>query len=237
MTALVSAVLVMAFAWLLAAGRASSMRATTLHGRQPLAGWSFGDVHGRAVAWWNERPGQHEHAIRAALPECLDDIARSLRTGLSLTQAMESAAETTPLLRGELARVLEPHARGQGLAEACRSWAAQARGPDVKLTASALTLAATTGGDAARAVDVASTVLRDRAALAEEVRAQSAQARLSALVIGLLPVAFTTWCALTDRRVAAFLLASRLGVACLVGGLGLEVVGVLWMARLVRSVT
>ncbi len=104
------------------------------------------------------------------------------------------------------------------------------------MAAGALALAATAGGPQARAIDGAAATFRDRRAVAGEVRAQSAQARLSALVIGLLPVAFLLWAAATDRRTAAFLVADPLGVVCLGAGVALEALGALWMRRVVRGV-
>ena len=74
-----------------------------------------------------------------------------------------------------------------------------------------------------------------RRAVAAEVRSQSAQARLSALVIGLLPLAFLTWAALTDRRTVLFLVGAPAGWACLALGGGLEVIGALWMRRILRG--
>ena len=103
------------------------------------------------------------------------------------------------------------------------------------MAAGALALAATAGGPQARAVDGVADTLRERRAVAAEVRAQSAQARLSALVIGLLPVAFLAWAVVTDRRTAVFLVASPPGWACLVAGIALEAAGALWMRRILRG--
>ena len=64
---------------------------------------------------------------------------------------------------------------------------------------------------------------------------QSVQARLSAVVIALLPVGFTAWCITTDPRAASFLLGSAAGWLCLTAGLALLAVGAWWMARIVRS--
>ena len=106
---------------------------------------------------------------------------------------------------------------------------------EVRLVAAALRVAAEAGGRAATAVEAVAATLRERHAAAQEVAAHSVQARLSAVVIALLPVAFTVWCVATDDRAAAFLLASQAGWLCLVGGLGLLGTGAWWMARIVGS--
>ena len=67
--------------------------------------------------------------------------------------------------------------------------------PRSRLAAVALGVAAETGGAQARAVDAVAATLRERLAVHADVRAQSSQARLSATVIALLPVAFVVWAA------------------------------------------
>jgi tight adherence protein B len=71
--------------------------------------------------------------------------------------------------------------------------------------------------------------------VAAEVRAQSAQARLSAAVLAGLPLAVALFAAATDDRVLAFWLGSSVGRLCLAVGLGLQALGVGWIAHLVRG--
>jgi len=64
---------------------------------------------------------------------------------------------------------------------------------------------------------------------------QSAQARLSARVLTLLPVAFAGWGIATDSRVRAAYAMSPLPGACTACGLLLDLAGWWWMRRLVRG--
>jgi Flp pilus assembly protein TadB len=70
-----------------------------------------------------------------------------------------------------------------------------------------------------------------------EVRALATQARASAGVLAIAPVAFAGLVATVEPRAVAFLVASPLGVACLLLGLGLEGAGAAWMAHITRSVS
>ena len=70
--------------------------------------------------------------------------------------------------------------------------------------------------------------------MAAELRALSSQARISALVIGLAPVGFGAFAATTDPRTSQFLFHTAPGLALLVTGLVLDVLGWLWMQRLAR---
>jgi len=174
-----------------------------------------------------------------SLPVVLEDVARAVRSGSSLRHACaEAASRGTDPLRVELAlAVVAPAERGRPLATAFSDWSRHHFSPDVRLAGAALTLAASAGGAPARAIDGAAATLRERRAVAGEVRAQSAPARLSAIVIGVLPVAFLVWALATDRRTAAFLVADPTGWACLGAGILLEALGALWMRRILREAT
>ena len=98
-----------------------------------------------------------------------------------------------------------------------------------------IALAAESGGAAARAIDGVAATLRANLALAAEVRAQAAQARLSALVIAVSPVAFGALAAGTDRQTADFLLRTPIGLLCLVAGLSLDAAAAFWMHRITEG--
>ena len=87
----------------------------------------------------------------------------------------------------------------------------------------------------ADALEALAQSLREREGLVEETRALSAQARMSAIVIGGAPVAYLAWSSLVDRDALQSLVASPVGHVCLVVGLSLELVGALWMRRIVRA--
>jgi tight adherence protein B len=77
--------------------------------------------------------------------------------------------------------------------------------------------------------------LRDQLGARAEAGALSAQARLSAVVVGVAPIAYVLFAAAADRRAASLLVTSSTGRVCLVAGLTLDALAVLWMRRIVRS--
>ena len=185
---------------------------------------------------WPAGPAD-QRRVADQLPVALEAVARAVRAGSSLQQACADAAADGPAAAANrLGAAVGRAERGQSLAHAFAAWAAASTGPEERLAAGALALAATAGGPQARAVDSVAATLRERRAIAAEVRAQSAQARLSAVIIGVLPVVFLLWAMATDRRTAAFLVAGPSGWACLTAGLGLEITGAAFMRRLLRRV-
>lgn len=175
-------------------------------------------------------------AYERELPAALESVAAQLRAGASLTQAVVAAAPS-PSGRSDLAEHWGRLARLApvgGIDAAVADWVGAADAvPSVRLAASALALAAATGGSAARAIDGVASTLRSRLAMADEVRALASQARASAVVIALAPVVFGALAGLTDRRILEFFLSPAGGVVLLLG-IGLDAVGAWWMHRLCR---
>lgn len=187
------------------------------------------------VALWVRR---HEGDLRLerSLPGALEAVARSLRSGASLRQAMSEAALATPGRLGrELDEVARQVAHGATLVAALEALAVRRPLPSVRLAVAALCLGVETGGAQAKAVDGVATTLRDRLAVAAEVRALSSQARISGLVIGVAPLAFGAFAVTTDPRTGQFLFHTPVGVTLLATGLFLDAVGWLWMQRLARA--
>jgi len=172
----------------------------------------------------------------AGLPDALDGVARSLRAGASLVQAIaEAASSAPPLLAGELRRVATTAASGVSLGGALEEWRQRQPRPPVRLAVAALGMAADAGGTAARPIDGVATSLRANLAVAAEVRSLSSQARYSGVVIALAPIGFGIVAAGADPRTADFLLRTRVGVSCVAGGIVLDAVGAWWMHCITRS--
>jgi tight adherence protein B len=182
--------------------------------------------------------GRAARLADAALPEAVDALARALRTGATLAHAVAEVAERTSGPLGDDLRIVAAEvAAGSSLVGALDGWAARAGTPGARLVAAAAALSAETGGAAARALDGVAATLRANRGVLGELHAQSAQARLSALVIALAPLAFGVLALGTDRRSAAFLLGTPVGLACLLTGLALDGVAAWWMQRITASVT
>ncbi|MGI8793137.1 MAG: type II secretion system F family protein [Acidimicrobiales bacterium] len=166
----------------------------------------------------------------------LDVIGQALRGGRSLLQAIDLAGQrSAPFLAADLRRVVDRARHGSGLVDALRHWGgARAEEPTVRMVAAALAAAAVTGGPALPAVEVVRGVVADQRALAGEIGALTAQARASAAVVGLAPVAMALLASVADRTTAAFLFTTRQGWVMLGAGLLLDALGVWWMAILIR---
>jgi tight adherence protein B len=170
------------------------------------------------------------------LPPALETLATSLRTGASLPVAIgEAGATVDPPLSTELTAVARAAAHGRPVTEALDEWSAQHDDPGTRLAATALVLATVVGSTPAHAVDSVAATLRERLDLTAERRALGTQARASALVLALAPVAFATLLVMGDTPAAHFLLGSPAGWTCLVIGIAFDATGAWWMSRLTRG--
>jgi tight adherence protein B len=173
--------------------------------------------------------------VDAALPAWLDACVRAARSGATLRDALRDGAMTvtSPALRAQLAPFLAGLDAGDGLATALDEL--DERSSAMATLQRVLRLAVSVGGPSAPALDAVATTLHERAALGRELRALSASARASAMLMALAPMAFAAMASLVDPRVGSFFLSVS-GAVCLMVGLALEAVGAWWMVRIVRSV-
>jgi tight adherence protein B len=179
-----------------------------------------------------------EAAYDASLVGALDALGRSVRSGGSLPQAVAEAATTVRgAVAADLAQVAAAIARGRAFSDALGDWRAARPRPAVQLTVGALALAATTGGPPARVIEDVATALRTRQQVAREAHALAAQARLSALVVGLAPIGFMGVMCVMDPRNARMLFGTAIGITCVVAGLTLDSIGALWMHRMSARLT
>lgn len=233
--------------WVLAAP--VMVGAAVLVGGTGLAGLAVVAVTGLPFGVLRAVRGRGDRRSDAALPDLVEDIARRLRTGSSLPQALAGAASGASAAHAEgkpldpaadpaaaLSEVVAAVERGGVLTDELDRWAQRRPRPAVALAVAALTLGVATGGPQARALDAVAATLRDRDAVRREATALAAQARASAAVMGFTPLVFAVVAGAADPRVAHVLLATPAGLACLASGIGLDAVAALWMLRITSAV-
>jgi tight adherence protein B len=218
--------------WLLAVGIAALVG----RGVSPAAGVvaAFGVAASGPLAL---RAGRHrrDRLIAVAVPDTLDRIGSELRGGGTVATAISSVARGGGPLAADAARIETRVRLGSGLSDAVRTWAQERRAIGVEVAAGALSLSAAVGGPAADALEGLASSLRARLAVVAEARALSAQARYSAWVIGLAPIGYLLSTAAVDSRSVHVLLGTGSGRACVAAGLGLELLGALWMRAIVET--
>jgi tight adherence protein B len=225
--------------WVLAGGSGSVVLALALivfFGNVIL-----GALAGGLVGWLGMRMGLNFKIRRRRakfadqLPDMLQFISGSLRSGFSLGQAMDAAVrEDTQPIASELARALAESRIGVDLQDALDQVAERMESADLRWTVIAIRIQRETGGNLAEVLGNTVETMRERAYLRRHVRALSAEGRLSGYILVSLPLFIAGWLFLTRRSYVAVLYSSVPGFI-LLGFAGLMIGGgALWMRKLIK---
>jgi tight adherence protein B len=169
------------------------------------------------------------------LADAVGAMSAGLRAGLSLAQSFAYARdEADEPLRSALASLVDMIDVGTPVGEALSDWADAQGSDDAVLIVGVLDLHRRSGGDLPTVLDSLAGTLRERRAAHREVRALTAQARLSGVILGMLPIGFFGFLLLTSRREMLDAIATPLGKTALGLGLGLEILAFLWIRHLLE---
>lgn len=164
------------------------------------------------------------------------EIARVLRAGSTLRVAVVDVEPDDAGLRARTDALRAQLERGAELGTALTQWTAtdSPAGPHLTLATGVLWACARVGGPAAEPLDRAAATLRARATDEADRAAQSAQARLSARVMTVLPLCALALLSATDGDVRS-VLTSPTGMVCVLLGGTLNAVGWWWMHRVIGA--
>ena len=158
--------------------------------RGPLAviGVVFGVV---PVLILNSQASSRARLLSEQLPDALDLVSRSLQAGHGLADAMSLCAEEMPSpVADEFGRVFEENQLGRDLRTSFNTLSDRnPRNFDLKLFVSSVLLQRDTGGNLIEILGNISKTIRDRFVFEAKVSALTAEARISAIILGGLPFA------------------------------------------------
>jgi tight adherence protein B len=200
-------------------------------------GLAAGTVGGALVprALDRKRRGERSHRLERQLAEVAESTAMAVRSGLSIAQALEFAAEeATPPMSAVLGRCIQEQRLGVSFEEALGRFADELRSADARLFTLVVNIHARSGGNLAGALEDVAATIRHRIGVRRELRALSAQGRISGSILGALPIAFFLVLAATSHRDLAPVYRSGAGIAMISGGLVMEALAFLWIRRLLR---
>lgn len=172
------------------------------------------------------------------LPDILKLTASSLRAGFSLLQGLDSVTKQVhEPSRTELQRVLAEARLGRPIDEALEAAADRIRNRDFTESVLAVKIQQETGGNLAALFDTLADTMVQRVRLRREIKSLTAEGRLSAYILGGLPVVLAIFIFFVNRSYEMILFRTTPGKYVLVGGLLLELVGFYWMYRTVKIET
>ena len=171
------------------------------------------------------------------LTETLQLLTGSLRSGNGLTQALDTVArESESPTAEEFRRLLVETRLGRDLSESLQALAERMRSRDMLWLVQAIDINREVGGNLAEILDTITLTIRDRTHLRRRVRALTAEGRLTAIVVMVLPFALGGFMAFSNPAYVDVLFTTRAGWMLLAAGGGGLVVGGLWLRKLVSPV-
>ncbi len=161
-------------------------------------------------------------------------LASGVRAGLNLVGAMELIARDGPVpLRQEFTHLLGEYEYGIPLDDAMDNCSARVGSSDYSLLFSALQTHRQRGGDLGRTLDRIAESIREIQRLENRIISLTAQGRATARWLGALPlVVLGILYLIVDPQGVRLLFTDDIGKLILVGIVGLNVVGFLWIRKI-----
>ncbi|GJG94486.1 type II secretion system F family protein [Cupriavidus pauculus] len=183
------------------------------------------------------RIGRLREKMLRQLPGFLDGVVRLMTIGSSVPAAFQnSVANTEPPLRQCLVRVIHLQRAGKELDQAVLQMGRAYKLDELVIVSSVLRLSQRYGGRADVVMERTATFMRDHEEAQRELMALSAETRLSAWVLGLLPLVVAAGLFTINAGYVMLMWKDPAGRSMLIGAALLEVVGVLLLYRLAKSI-
>jgi tight adherence protein B len=169
------------------------------------------------------------------LPDVFELMSQGLRAGHSLANSINLVAEQLPDPAGtEFARVFHEQNLGLKIEDALLNMAKRVDMMDVRFFVTAVLIQRTTGGDLAEVLDNISTVIRERIKLFGQVKALTAEGRLSGYVLFALPFVVFAAMQVVSPEYARILIDDPLGNQMLVGAFVMQMLGLAMIKKIVN---
>jgi tight adherence protein B len=181
-----------------------------------------------------QRIAAREAKFLSQLPDTLQLMAGALRAGYGILQAIDTVVqETSDPMSTEFQRVLTEARLGLPLEDSLQAMAERIDSDDFRWVAVAINIQRRVGGNLADLLETVSNTLREREMVRRQIQVLSAEGRLSAVILTLLPLFLGLYMFVVSRDYIGVMFERTIGWIMLGGAAALMVVGVFWMRKLV----
>ncbi|GAB2710594.1 type II secretion system F family protein [Arthrobacter bambusae] len=169
------------------------------------------------------------------VPDALQMLSGGMRAGHSLLRAVDATAqESEAPMTEEMSRIVNETRIGRDLGESLSDVAMRTRSEDFSWIAQAIEIHREVGGDLAEVLDHVGETIRDRNQIRRQVRALSAEGRMSALVLLALPVVMFIALLFINPSYAHTFTSTVPGYLMLAAAAVMLSVGAWWLSRLIK---
>ncbi len=172
--------------------------------------------------------------LEAQLPDTLNLLSSTLKAGYSFVQGMDAVGnEAEEPLAGEFRRTVNEARLGKDLDEALDDLAERVDSVDLLWAIVAIKIQREVGGNLAELLSTVADTMTARTRLRGEVAALTAEGRVSALVLLVLPFGVGIAMYFMNREYISSLWSSNIGYGAMAGAMVSMVIGSLWMKKII----
>lgn len=173
--------------------------------------------------------------FEAVLPDVMMLIATSLSSGFSLLQALDSVArDAAEPAAKEFSRALAESRIGADISDALEHAAVRMDSNNMQWAVMAIRIQREVGGNLADTLRTTAATLRERESLKRHVKALSAEGRLSAIILIMLPIGIFLYSTWVNYEYVSLLWTRTIGWFMLGGGIVSMIIGIFWMRKTVQ---
>jgi tight adherence protein B len=181
------------------------------------------------------KTSRRQTAFADQLDDSLQLMASSLRAGHSIMRAMDSVShEAASPTSEEFTRLVNETRVGRDLTEALDEIAERTASEDFAWVAQAIAIQREVGGNLAEVLDAVGHTIRERNAIRRQVKALSAEGKLSAIVLMALPFGIIAFISMTNPGYLAGFTESALGYGMLAVAVVMMTLGGFWLKNTVK---
>ena len=179
--------------------------------------------------------GRRQKKFLMGFPDAMDIIVRGVRSGLPLGDCLKIIAHESPEpVAGEFKLVVQGEQVGVPIEVCLERLYDRMPLPEVNFFSTVLAIQRSSGGNLGEALGNLSAVLRGRKLLREKIKALSAEARMSAMIIGALPPIVMIMVTVTSPDYMSELYTTPTGHRNLMISAGMMVTGTIIMRRMIN---
>lgn len=188
---------------------------------------------GIPLLWLRHRKVQRVRRFERQFPDALDILTSALRSGMAFSGAVQVVAEEcADDVAKEFTLLFEENRFGIDMRVALRNLADRVDSKELHLFVIAVLLQRDTGGNLVEILEGTAHVIRERLRILGDVRALTAQARLSGVILSVLPVAVGLFIMFTAPDYMRVLFRESVGRNLLFTAVVLQILGFLIMRRI-----
>ena len=183
----------------------------------------------------NIRTAQRLRRFHEQLPDTLQLISGSLKAGYSFNQAISMVVEESkPPISDEFKRVLSEIRMGLSDREALENMAVRINSEHFNWVVMSVNVQREVGGNLAEVMEIISNTIRERDIVMNQIKALTAEGRLSAYILIALPILLGIYLSFINREYISLLVTTKIGLAMTGMAVLLMIAGIIWMLRVIR---